>query len=308
MPEGTSTRYATSMPNIASNRAGVIGHPLAHSVSPVLQQKAFDSHGLPVRYLAWETTAAQLAERMAELRRPEVLGANVTVPHKQAVMSFLAHVDQEARFVGAVNTIAKPDGSENLVGFNTDVPGFLRALREDGGFEPRARTALLLGAGGAGLAVAYALAKEGIRLLYVANRQPARTEGLARALTSVVPGFRPQSIAWSAAALVPLLPTCDLIVNATTLGMRHGPGEGESPLAGLDIPTDCTVFDLVYNPLETPLLRQARERGARAVGGLSMLVYQGAESFRIWTGLAAPVEAMMEAAHAALSGRGSDDA
>lgn len=290
--DGPPTRYA-----------GLIGYPLGHSVSPALQQAAFDRHGLPVRYCAWETPPAALADRVAQLREARVLGANVTVPHKQAVIELLDEVDREAAFLGAVNTIVNRGG--RLIGFNTDVGGFLRALREDLGCDPRGKAALLLGAGGAARAVAYALAREGARALTIVNRRAQRAENLARDMASTAAGTDIAAAAWEERALAGIAAGCDLIVNATTLGMWHGEAEGHSPLPAELIPSSASVFDLVYNPPDTPLLVEARRAGARAVNGLPMLVYQGADSFTLWTGLPAPVEEMAAAARSALAAYGA---
>ncbi len=280
--------------------AGIIAYPAGHSVSPALQQAAFDYHGLPVRYEAWETAPAALAARVAHLRRPEVVGANVTVPHKQAVMALLDRIDEAALRVGAVNTIANRDG--RLLGYNTDVAGFLRALRADLACEPRGQVVLLLGAGGAARAVAYALLREGARRLLIANRSRPRAVALASDLAEAAQDAALAVCEWEAAALAEATGAADLVVNATTLGMQGA--VAESPL-----PADCfrpgmAAFDLVYNPPETPFLREARRGGARALGGLPMLVYQGADSFRLWTGREAPVAVMRAAAAAALGRQG----
>jgi len=264
-----------------------------------MQQAAFDHYGLAVRYEAWETPPSELPARLAGLHAPEVLGSNVTVPHKQAVMAAMAEIEREAAAVGAVNTIVNREG--RLLGYNTDVAGCLRALREEADCRPRGRRALLLGAGGAARAVAYGLLREGVRSLAIANRSADRARTLAREMASLWASAPVRVVAWQEAALAAAARESDVIVNATTLGMWHGPAEGETPLAAEAIPAGAAVLDLVYNPPDTPLLQAARAAGATAINGLPMLVYQGAESFRLWTGLEAPVEAMRAAAAGALS-------
>ncbi len=280
--------------------AGIIAFPAGHSVSPALQQAAFDHYGLPVRYEAWETPPSALPARVQQLRRPDVIGANVTVPHKQAVMALLDSVDEAALRVGAVNTIANRDG--RLLGYNTDVAGFLRALRTDLACEPRGQTVLLLGAGGAARAVAYALLREGAGRLLIANRNRERAAALARHLAEAAQDATLALCDWDDAALAAAARCAGLVVNATTLGMLGA--TAASPLAADCFRPGMAAFDLVYNPPETAFLREARRGGARAIGGLPMLIYQGADSFRIWTGREAPVAAMQAAAAAALARQG----
>ncbi|MHB1006925.1 MAG: shikimate dehydrogenase [Chloroflexota bacterium] len=278
---------------------GLIGYPLGHSVSPPMHQAACAHYNLDLTYLAWETAPAALAERVAGLRDPAHLGANVTVPHKQAVVALVDAVDPSARHVGAINTIVNREGS--LTGYNTDGTGFLRALRAEGGFEPSGATALLLGAGGAARGVAFALLGAGLRRLTIANRQRERAERLAADLADLDPPPSVTIAPWTADALSRAT-EYDLVVNATTIGMWRGPAEGQSPLLATALGPGILVCDLVYNPAETPLLASARAAGARALGGLPMLVYQGAEAFTLWTGLPAPVEVMRAAAARALGG------
>jgi shikimate dehydrogenase len=271
--------------------AGIIGYPLAHSVSPAMHQAAFDALGLRMRYERWETPPDHLEWRVAFLRNQEVLGANVTVPHKERVIPLLDELDDLARLTGAVNTIV--NRRRRLTGYNTDAPGFLRALREDGAFDPKDQRALVLGAGGAARAVAVALLQAGVGALWVSNRTPQRAESLVSSL-----GQDSATLIVTPWGSVP--PDVTLIVNTTTLGMRHGPGEGQSPLGPEQIPAGALVCDLVYNPEQTPLLVAARRAGARCLGGLPMLVYQGAIAFELWTGRTPPADVMLRAAHAAL--------
>ena len=277
-----------------TSTVGIIGYPLRHSASPAFQQAAFDHLGIDARYLAWETPPDAIAERMASLRGPGLLGANVTVPHKQAVAPFLDEVSQAAQDTGAVNTIVNREG--RLTGHNTDVTGFLRALQVDAGFQAQGKRVLVLGAGGSARAVVYGLLKEGAGRVTIANRTVERAHRLIEALGN--PGNT------DAVLLEPaeLSSGWDLIVNCTTLGMRHAPGKKETPLPSGAIPASSLVYDLVYNPEETPLLQAAANAGARTLGGLPMLIYQGAEAFRLWTGQEAPVEVMFQAARQALRG------
>ncbi len=278
-------------------RVGIIGYPLQHSISPAFQQAAFLHRNVDAVYEAWETPAESLKGLLAWLREtPEVWGANVTVPHKEAVFEAVDQLDPTAAAVGAVNTVVARDG--RLTGYNTDVGGFLRVLTHDARFDLAAARVLLLGAGGAARAVVIALARAGAAHVTVANRTLARAETLAGLASSH--GLSAQSIPLDGQALRETGATWDLIVNTTSIGMRHSAAENESPMAASLIPNGALVYDLVYNPPITPLLEAALAAGARTLSGLSMLVYQGAESFTLWTGMEAPVEEMMTAARQAL--------
>ncbi len=280
-----------------TKRAGIIGFPVSHSVSPALQQAAFDYHGIEARYEYWETTPEALAERMASLRDPGVLGAQVTVPHKQEALAFVDAMSDDVRALGAVNVIANNNGT--LAATNTDVTGFVRALREDAGADLRGKRVLLLGAGGAARAIVLGLAREGIASLAIANRTAQRARDVAAVAAGMV--SRIEAIPLSPEALASEAADADLIVNSTTLGMT-GVG-GPAPLAARAIPPAALVYDIVYNPPDTPLLLEAKAAGAQTLGGLAMLVYVGAEAFEQWTGLKAPVDVMMAAAEKALAER-----
>ena len=270
---------------------GIIGYPLEHTVSPSFQQAAFDYMKLDARYHVWETPAKGLAKRLEQLRSKDCLGANVTVPHKEAVIPMLDELDMPARYIGAVNTIVNNEG--RLKGYNTDWGGFLRSLKNDARFTAKAKTACVLGAGGSSRAICYALGWEGVSGLIIANRTQARAEELAKELRGVCK--RVDVMPWGET-----LPKVDLIVNCTTVGMLHSAQEGESPLDTKRLNALTLVMDLIYNPQETPLLRGAKQAGCRTLNGISMLVYQGAGAFELWTGKQAPVDVMMRVAKKAL--------
>ncbi len=279
---------------------GIIGYPIGHSMSPVFQQAALDACGVDAQYLAYQVAPDEVEDFVNGLRQPGIMGINVTVPHKLAVMPFLDEIDDWATEAGAVNTIVNRD--ERLTGHNTDGYGFLRALREGADFEPAGRRTLLLGAGGAARGVVLALAREGVGDLTIANRTPERAENLAQLARNR--GIACQPISLAGKDLAEAAAGSELIVNCTTIGMTHGPGENESPLSGIGIPSTALVNDLVYNPLETPLLREAARAGAKTLGGIQMLVYQGAASFEMWLERPAPVPVMLEAAIRAMHSRG----
>jgi shikimate dehydrogenase len=314
---------------------GLIGYPVSHSLSPLIQQAAFDYSGVPGHYELWETPPDELEARIADLRWPEYRGANITVPYKEDVLPLLDSLDPEAAQIGAVNVIVNQAGA--LVGYNTDAPGFIRALREDGGFDPVGCRALLLGAGGSARSVAYALVRAGISELIIANRTLDRAQYLADRLANLAPipapaptypdedgddadlieysdVFNPalplseelQAAAAHAAHLlnVTVLTLADLgtylanhdydlLINATAVGLSPMHYD-TSPLDPALIRPGTFVFDLLYQP--TRLQREAQARGARSLDGLAMLIYQGALSFELWTGQAAPLDVMFAAA------------
>jgi shikimate dehydrogenase len=271
----------------------VIGDPVAHSISPAMQQPALDALGVPATYELWHTPAAELPARIASLRAPDVLGANVTVPHKQAVMGGLDEVSVMARRAGAVNTIINRDG--RLLGDNTDIYGFATALRA---VCPDAaqRSALVLGAGGAARGVVLALEYLGLTNISIANRNPQRVEQLAADLAPLPLNVRSSD----PDVLRAILPQAGILINATSLGWHPG----EWPLDGAllhVLPEGAVVFDLTYR--DTELLRAARARGLQAADGLAMLVHQGARALELWTGAAAPVDVMLDAAARARAAR-----
>ncbi len=275
---------------------GIIGYPIGHSISPRFQQAALDFCGIDAKYRAYPVAPEDVGRFVAGLRQPGILGINVTVPHKEAVIPFLDEIDDWATEAGAVNTIVNRQG--RLTGHNTDGYGFLRALQEGGGFQPRGRRTLILGAGGAARGVVLALAREGVGYLTIANRTPERAESLAQLARGR--GIAAQPIPLSGADLTEAAASAELIVNCTTIGMTHGPGAADSPLPRQAIPVTALVYDLVYNPLETRLLRDAAQIGAATLGGIQMLVYQGAASFELWHEQPAPVAVMLEAATRAM--------
>ena len=288
-----------------SKRLGIIGYPIRHSISPVFQQAALDHCSMDATFEAWEIAPESLPEFMDSVRSPESLGINVTVPHKEAVMAHLDSIDSWAEMAGAVNTVVNESG--RLSGHNTDGSGFLRALEEQGKFHPEGRNVLIIGAGGSAKAVALALYGRGVASIIIANRTLQRALRLADLLESnpssgtATGKPRVEALSLDSLEVDRAASESDLVVNCTTMGMKHGPDEARSPIPARYIPSHALVYDLVYNPPETPLLRDAAGAGAATLGGLPMLVYQGAAAFELWTGRKAPVEVMMRAAREALA-------
>ncbi|MDE3096261.1 MAG: shikimate dehydrogenase, partial [Chloroflexota bacterium] len=278
-----------------TKHAGVIGHPLGHTKSPAIFEAAFRSAGIDATYEAWDTPEDVLAGRVEALRGADFLGASVTIPHKEAVLPLLDGTAGAAAQIGAVNTIVHEGG--RLVGHNTDVAGFARALREDAGFDARGRRTMILGAGGAARAVALALVEAGASVIFVVGRHPKKLDALVLSLKRLTSTGTTISWAyWGDGSYLRSLREAELLVNCTPVGTAGSAEAGQSPVAAELIQPRTTVFDLVYNPAETPLVRDARARGAQAVPGLGMLVYQAAEAFRLWTGREADTAAMRAAA------------
>ena len=278
---------------------GLIGWPVAHSLSPAMHNAAFEAAGLDWRYVPLPVRPDQVGAAVAGLPALGFAGANVTVPHKQAVLPYLQHLSPDVRALGAANTLAVREGEGGLpvlVGLNTDHSGFIQALR-DAGLEPLGCRALVLGAGGSARAVVYALIAAGAAAVTVLNRSEERARALTTDLAPVNKEtvLRTGPLTFAAlAGLADQLTAADLLVNATTIGME--PAVHESPWpAGLALPSHLTVFDLVYRPRRTRLLAQAEAAGAQAIGGLGMLVHQAAQAFEIWTGQKAPIDVMWQA-------------
>jgi shikimate dehydrogenase len=292
-----------------SRYIGLIGYPLRHSVSPYFQQAALDHYELDVRYEAWETSPTELPDIVRNLRKPQNIGANVTAPYKETVLPLLDEVDDLARLIGAVNTIVKKD--DRLVGFNTDAHGFIEALYKDGHLDPRGKRVIILGAGGVARAASLVLVQKKVASLAISDGIFERASTLAENLVKYIKdasrtskGSEPGIAAfqWQNLGSAGTFADCDLIVHCTTLGMKDSPQEGQSPLSPEVIPKNVLVYDVVYNPWLTPLLRLAQEAGANTLGGLPMLVYQGAASFKLWTGKEAPVDIMLKRAKEMLAG------
>ena len=277
-------------------RVLLLAHPAGHSLSPAMHNAAFKHLGLEAIYEAHDVPPAALAERVSSLREKTILGANVTVPHKQAVVPLLDALNAAAVAIGAVNTIVKDDGQ--LVGHNTDAAGFLRALQE-ANFEPRNKRVVVLGAGGAARAVVYALLTAGVAELGVYNRTPERAaDALVDAFAHLggVEVLEPNTLNAQVRG-------ADGLINTTSVGMARGGHDPDtSPLPGTGLPYQGFVCDIVYRPSKTRLLKDAEAAGLRTQNGLPMLIHQGAEAFRLWTGRDAPVEIMRRAALDALAG------
>ncbi len=273
---------------------GLIGDPVKHSLSAVMHNAAFAALAIDARYDLWPTTAGELPSRMATLRSVGTLGANVTVPHKQAVMPLMDDVSETARRIGAVNTVIPKDG--RLLGENTNAYGFGRSLIDVSG-GVTLRSAVVVGAGGAARAVLVSLQEAGIADIRLVNRTHATAVALAGDLMGP---DRPPIVAEPWLRLRELAPDSGLVVNATSIGWHGDELPFDSDIIDV-LPGDGVVMDLTYRP--TAMLRRAAGRGLRSVDGLPMLIYQGARAFEIWTGKTAPIDVMTQAVREAYAQR-----
>lgn len=287
-------------------RLSVFGDPVAHSASPPMHNAALDKLGINARYARLHIRPDELGRALRLLPTKHFIGTNVTIPHKAAVLPIMDEVDEHARKIGTVNTVVVE--GERLLGFNTDGPGFVRAIRSEFSVDVRDLRVLVLGAGGgAGRAIAMQCAIEGCERLVLVNRTPEKAQQLAEDLAPyfrgsrlIGPVARLESAPWDEVHLRTQIEHTDLVVNATSLGMKRSDPAllSESVLA-----PHLMIYDSVYGATRTPLLKAAAAAGARGADGLSMLLYQGALSFEIWFDREAPIREMRAALVEAVKNR-----
>ncbi len=258
----------------------LIGDPVAHSLSPIMQNNAFTCSRIDAVYVPFRVSAENLPAAIGGLRALNVAGFNVTVPHKETIIPLLDQIDPTAALIGAVNTVIHRDG--RLIGCNTDAAGLLHALENDLCFVPANRQVLLLGAGGACRAAAVALAQAQVASIMVANRTRQRAEQLVSDLHEKFPQVRMASSDYRQAAFRRYLAQADLIINSTSVGL-HGESLNFLPLD--NIKGSALIYDMVYSVSETPLIKKARLSGRQAEDGLGMLTAQGEKAFSLWTGV-----------------------
>jgi shikimate dehydrogenase len=270
---------------------GILGWPVEHSRSPAMQNAAFEARGLAANYVCFPVHPDDVADAVRGLKALGVRGANVTVPHKEAVIRWLDDVTPEARAIGAVNTIVRE--IDRLVGHNTDAGGLTRSLEEADVALDGAR-AVVLGAGGAARAAVVGLARRGARSVVVAARRRDRAEELVSSLSAACGGCELIASDFERSTLSTHFRDATLLVQSTSATLANAPdAPGFAAQLALDaLPREAVVVDLVYKPRETAVLAEARERGLKTVDGLGMLLHQGALAFELWTHVAAPVEVM----------------
>jgi len=275
---------------------GIIGYQLSHSISPEFQQAALDHHKINAEFHRWEIKEDELNSFFETIQDADFVGASVTIPYKEKCVDLVDKVSDSANLIGAVNCIVNTNNQ--LVGHNTDGSGFIRALKTKHGFNLKNKKVLLIGAGGAAKAISHSLIKENIKEITIANRTVSRGDELAQKLKSIT--TKVNSIKLERQSLIKPLKDVDLIVNTTSIGMKNSLHPEHSPIPIDLIPNNAVVNDIVYNPIETPLIKAAKMRNASTIGGLDMLVYQGVEAFELWTGRRAPETIMYDAAREAL--------
>lgn len=274
---------------------GVIGDPIEHSLSPALHNAAFKVLKLDCVFLAFKVKTGEVESAIRGMRGLGIRGLNVTMPHKEAVIAYLDEVDSAAKFLGSVNTILNDNGK--LIGFSTDGIGALNALKENG-VTLNGKKVLLLGGGGAAKTIAFALAKV-VDELIILNRSPEKIASLTKTVNrefnkQVSGGLLAPS------AIQKNIQNVDVLINATSVGMH--PNDEHSLVEPQWLRPDLTVMDIVYNPIETKLAKDAKKAGAKVISGVEMLIYQGAAAFEIWAGHKAPIEVMRKAALTKLAG------
>jgi len=275
--------------NYKAELVGVFGHPVAENPTIIMQEAAFKALGLNFRYLTIEVRPEDLQTAVQGLRAFNMKGINLTIPHKVEVLKYLDVIAEDARLIGAVNTVYRQ--GDQLFGENTDGKGFITSLRQDAASDPQGKNVVVLGAGGAARAITVELALAGANQITVVNRDKNRGETLVSLLntkTRVKASFIP----WDSTYAVPA--GTDVLVNATSIGLY--PDIHARPNLDYDtiLPT-MIVCDVIPNPPHTIFLKEAEKRGAKTLDGLGMLVHQGTIGFKIWTGMEAPAEVMKNA-------------
>jgi len=270
---------------------GIIGKNTENSLSPLIHNQIILKYSLNFCYLPFKVTENDLSQAIQGIRALSIKGVNVTFPYKEKVIEFLDEVEESARRIGAVNTIVNNKGI--LTGYNTDVIGFKKSLQEDGKFVIKEKKAVILGAGGAARAVVYALLEEEIEEICIFNRTLEKAKKIKQNLSSFSPKSRIIVFPLEGEDLKDKIEKAHLLVNATSLGMPPRADNTPLPDEKLFHP-NLLVYDLIYHPVRTLFLRQAERAGAKIINGLPMLVYQGIESFYLWTGLKPEGEEVLE--------------
>ncbi|MGI5998929.1 MAG: shikimate dehydrogenase, partial [Lutispora sp.] len=272
---------------------GLLGYPLGHSISPVMQNAAFESKNINNLYIPVEVKKEDLADVVKAMSKMNFAGFNVTIPYKIEVMNYLDEIDDLAKSIGAVNTVVIKDGK--LKGYNTDGIGFLRSLEGELSLSVTGKNIFILGSGGAARAISMTLAMNKANRLYICNRTFERAEGLVRDINSKY-GNVAISIPMLRQKMEEAITDAEILINATSVGTY--PNIDEIPIDKELLNGNFAVCDVVYNPKKTKLLQEAEKLGCKTMSGLGMLVHQGAEAFEIWTGVEAPANTMFEAAEA----------
>lgn len=268
--------------------AAVVANPIKHSISPFIHNRAFEATHTNGVYLAWEVDAAELAETVANIRRYQMYGINLSMPYKEQVIPYLDQLSEEARLIGAVNTVVNREGT--LIGYNTDGKGFFKSLPS---FKISGKRMVLLGAGGAAKAILAQAILDGVSQIsvFVRSASMGKTKPYLEKMQNAT-GFRVDLFALEDIQdLQDSITQADLLVNATSVGMD---GSSQPIPTSIVLPEKLIVADVIYQPFETPFLKWARNQGNQSINGLGMLLYQAAEAFELWTGKEMPTDQIWE--------------
>lgn len=264
----------------------IIGSPVDHSKSPYMHNLAFEKLGLDYAYMAFDIKEGSLKQGVDGLRTLNVRGFNITMPHKQEVMKYLDKIEEDAKLIGAVNTVLNNNGK--LIGYNTDGKGFIKSL-EERNVKYIDEKIVIIGAGGAAKAIAIELALKGVKNIVIVNRTLEKAEAISHTINKNIEGSESRSLVLDEKLLKEELKDASILINTTSVGM--GDSIDKNIIKNEDtLDKDLFVADLIYNPVKTKFLSMAEEKGCRIMNGLDMLVYQGALVFKIWTGADMPVE------------------
>ncbi len=266
---------------------GILGSPLGHTLSPDMQNQAFQNLGLDYYYLPIEVSAENLGAVVGGIRHMNFAGFNITMPHKMNIIQYLDEIDSLAEMIGSVNTVVIKDG--RLKGYSTDGTGFVRSLELDKGISLKGKKIFILGAGGAAKSIALTLAGQNVREIVICNRTLEKAKEISDRVNR---NFRHccSPLPADPEKMRPSLSDVDILVNTTNLGMH--PDTGSLPIEPKLLSRRLLVYDIIYHPLKTRLLEEAERAGCATMNGLGMLIYQGAEAFSLWTGLEAPIDVM----------------
>ena len=268
--------------------AAVVANPIKHSISPFIHNSAFEATETNGVYLAWEVEATDLAETVANIRRYQMYGINISMPYKEQVIPYLDQLSEEACLIGAVNTVVNREGT--LIGYNTDGKGFFKSLPS---FKISRKKMVLLGAGGAAKAILAQAILDGVSQIsvFVRSSSMEKTRPYLEKIQNAT-GFRVDLFALEdIQELQDSITKADLLVNATSVGMD---GSSQPIPASVLLPKQLLVADVIYQPFETPFLKRARNQGNQSINGLGMLLYQAAEAFELWTGKEMPTDQIWE--------------
>jgi len=275
--------------NVNTKWIGLVGNPLGHSMSPIMHNSVYPEMGLDWLYMPMEVKNDQIKDLLTGMRQMPFIGCNVTIPAKVAIMKYLDELDPLAEKIGAVNTLLFD--KHRAIGFNTDGEGFVKDLERSKGIHCKGETFLIIGAGGAARAIGMTLATRGAKKIWIANRTRKKADALAQAINDNI-GPCSESVGLKDQELKKIINKTQVLINTTSVGLY--PHVENLPIEASFIRPHLMVVDIIYNPMETKLLKLAANKGCETLNGVGMFVNQGAEAIQIWSGLQAPVEKMKQ--------------